>query len=141
MYAYEADGLGNHLLMDDANVPSLLSIPYLGYATADDPTYLATRAFALSRANPFHFAGIAAAGVGSPHTPPNHVWPIGVSMQALTTTDPVEVKALLSTLAATTAGTGLMHESFHVDDPATFTRPWFGWANSLFAEAVLSWLL
>lgn len=139
MYAYETDGLGNHVLMDDANVPSLLSIPYLGYVAADDPTYLATRAFVLSPTNPYHFAGTAAAGVGSPHTPPDHVWPIGLSMQALTATDPAEAEALLSTLATTTAGTGLMHESFHVDDPATFTRPWFGWANSLFAEAVLRW--
>src|SRR5687768_5759929 len=87
LYAYETDGLGNHLLMDDANVPSLLSIPYLGFLRADDPTYLATRAFVLSSENPFHFAGTAAAGIGSPHTPPNHIWPIGLSMQALTGTD------------------------------------------------------
>lgn len=140
VYAYETDGLGNHVLMDDANVPSLLSIPYLGYLTADDPTYRPTRAFVLSPANPFHFEGAAASGIGSPHTPPDHVWPIGLSMQALTAIDPVEAEALLSTLASTTAGTGLMHESFHVDDPATFTRPWFGWANSLFAEAVLHWI-
>ena len=140
VYAYETDGLGHHVLMDDANVPSLLAIPYLGYAMADDPAYLATRDFVLSSANPFHFAGTAAAGVGSPHTPPHHVWPIALSMEALTSTDPNDAEALLSTLAATTAGTGLMHESFHVDDPTRYTRPWFGWANSLFAEAVLHWL-
>ncbi len=140
IYAYETDGLGNHLLMDDANVPSLLSIPYLGYGAPDDPTYLATRAMVLSGANPFYFAGTAAAGVGSAHTPPQHVWPIGLSMQALTAVERDEAEALLSTLAETTAGTGLMHESFHVDDPGTVTRPWFGWANSLFAEAVLRWL-
>lgn len=140
IYAYETDGLGSHLLMDDANVPSLLSIPYLGYGASKDATYLATRALVSSSANPYFFSGAAAAGVGSPHTPPQHVWPIGLSMQAMTATDPAEAEALLATLAATTAGTGLMHESFHVDDPATFTRPWFGWANSLFAEAVLRWL-
>lgn len=140
IYAYETDGLGSHLLMDDANVPSLLSIPYLGYLPSDDPVYLATRAFVLSGGNPFCFAGTAAAGVGSAHTPPQHVWPIALSMQALTAVDPVEAESLLATLAATTAGTGLMHESFHVDDPATFTRPWFGWANSLYAEAVVRWL-
>lgn len=140
IYAYETDGLGNHLLMDDANVPSLLSIPYLGYRPPGDPVYLATRAFVLSGGNPFYFAGTAAAGVGSAHTPPQHVWPIALSMQALTAADPFEAESLLATLAATTAGTGLMHESFHVDDPATFTRPWFGWANSLYAEAVLRWL-
>ena len=140
IYAYETDGLGNHLLMDDANVPSLLSIPYLGYRLADDPVYLATRAFVLSRENPSFFSGSAAAGIGSPHTPDRYVWPIGISMQALTATDPAEVKALLSSLATTTAGTGLMHESFDVDDPSRYTRPWFGWANSLFAEAVLRWV-
>jgi len=140
IYAYETDGLGNHVLMDDANVPSLLSIPYLGYRPADDPTYLAARAFVLSTENPYFFDGRAATGVGSPHTPMRQVWPIGISMQALTATDPAEVEALLHTLATTTAGTGLMHESFDVDDPSRFTRPWFGWANSLFAEAVLRWL-
>jgi len=140
VYAYETDGLGGHVLMDDANVPSLLSIPYLGYRAPDDPTYVATRAFVLSSANPFCFSGTAATGVGSPHTPPRHVWPIALSMQALTAVDATEAETLIATLAATTAGTGLMHESFHVDDPATFTRSWFGWANSLFAEAVLRWL-
>ena len=140
IYAYETDGMGNHLLMDDANVPSLLSIPYLGYAAPDEPTYRATRAFVLSEANPYRYAGTAASGVGSPHTPARHVWPIALSTQALTATDPGEAEGLLRTLASTTAGTGLMHESFHVDDPSIYTRPWFGWANSLFAEAVLHWL-
>ena len=140
IYAYETDGLGSHLLMDDANVPSLLSIPYLGYLGPDDATYEATRRFVLGPTNPYYFAGRTAAGEGSPHTPPRHVWPIGLSIQALTATDSAEAEALLSTLAATTGGTSLMHESFHVDDPTVFTRPWFGWANSLFAEAVLDWL-
>lgn len=140
IYAYETDGLGNHLLMDDANVPSLLSIPYLGFLAADDPAYLGTRAFVLSDENPYFFEGRAATGVGSPHTPPRQAWPIGISMQALTATDLGEAERLLSSLASTTAGTGLMHESFDVDDPARFTRPWFGWANSLFAEAVLRWI-
>ena len=140
IYAYETDGLGNHLLMDDANVPSLLSIPYLGCQRADDPAYLATRAFVLSGENPYFFEGRAATGVGSPHTPPRQAWPIGISMQALTATDPGEAERLLTSLASTTAGTGLMHESFDVDDPTRFSRPWFGWANSLFAEAVLRWI-
>ena len=140
VYAYETDGLGNHLLMDDANVPSLLSIPYLGYRPADDPAYLATRAFVLSDQNRYFFSGSAATGIGSPHTPARQAWPIGISMQALTATDPGETERLLSSLATATAGTGLMHESFDVDDPSRFTRPWFGWANSLFAEAVLRWI-
>jgi meiotically up-regulated gene 157 (Mug157) protein len=138
IYAYETDGLGNHLIIDDANVPSLLSIPYLGYLAVDDPVYLATRDFVLSADNPYYFAGADAAGIGSPHTPPRHVWPIGLAMQSLTATDPDEAARLLDLLAKTTVGTGLMHESFHVDDPSVFTRPWFGWANSLFAEAVVA---
>ena len=138
IYAYETDGLGHHLLMDDANVPSLLSIPYLGYRPADDPLYLRTRRFILSPDNPTYFSGRHAAGVGSPHTPGGLVWPIALAMQGLTSTDPVEQQRLLETLATTTAGTHYMHESFHPDAPDHFTRPWFAWANSLFAEFLLT---
>ncbi|MBG1232006.1 glycoside hydrolase family 125 protein [Aestuariivirga litoralis] len=137
IYAYEVDGLGNSNLMDDANVPSLLAMPYLGYCEPDDPTYLATRAFALSAANPFYFSGVAARGIGSPHTPPNSIWPIALCMQGLTSSSRAEQLALLSTLLETDGGTGLMHESFDKDDPAQFTRPWFAWANSLFADFVM----
>ncbi|GHF43969.1 hypothetical protein HNQ07_001911 [Deinococcus metalli] len=142
VYAYETDGLGRHVLMDDANVPSLLALPYLGYAPADDPTYLNTRRMLLSAANPHYHAGTHAAGIGSPHTPGRRIWPIALCVQALTAAPGTaggrqEVRGLLDTLAATTAGTGLMHESFNPDDPRTFTRPWFAWANSLLAETVL----
>jgi uncharacterized protein len=137
VWAYEVDGLGNQLLMDDANVPSLLSAPYLGFCPPDDPTYLRTRALVLSSDNPFHYAGTTAAGIGSPHTYPGWIWPIALSMQGITATDHAERLALIDTLLATTAGTGLMHESFDVNEPANFSRPWFGWANSLFAEFVL----
>ena len=137
MYAYETDGLGRHNLMDDANVPSLLAMPYMGYCSTDDPAYLATRAFVLSAENPFYYGGTAASGIGSPHTPENHIWPIALCMQGLTSRSREERLALLAMLTSTDAGTGLMHESFHKDDPAAFTRPWFAWANSLFAEFVL----
>jgi meiotically up-regulated gene 157 (Mug157) protein len=137
IYVYETDGLGNHSLMDDANVPSLLSMPYLGYCAKEDPTYLATRKFVLSDENPFHFRGSAAAGIGSPHTPKDHIWPIALCMQALTSTSRDEKLSLLESLLVTDAETGLMHESFHKDDPTQFTRPWFAWANSLFAEMVM----
>lgn len=137
MWAYEVDGLGHQLLTDDANTPSLLSAPYLGFCPPDDPVYLATRAFVLSADNPTYYVGTAASGIGSPHTPPRFVWPMALTMQALTSTDPAEQEALVQTLLATTGGTGLMHEGFDVDDPAHFTRPWFGWANSLFAELLL----
>jgi meiotically up-regulated gene 157 (Mug157) protein len=137
IYAYEADGRGNHLLMDDANIPSLLALPYLGWCAPDDPLYLATRRFVLSEGNPFFFRGRAAAGVGSPHTPPRYIWHLALAMQGLTATDPRERTALIELLEATDAGTGLMHEGFDVDDPARFTRPWFAWANSMYSELVL----
>lgn len=138
IYAYETDGFGNHLLMDDANVPSLLSIPYLGYRSANDPIYRNTRRFVLSRDNPYYYEGIAGAGIGSPHTPDRYVWPIALAMQGLTSVDPEEQAVLLDVLLSTDAGTGYMHEGFHADDPNQYTRPWFAWANSLFAEYACS---
>ncbi|KHL92328.1 glycosyl hydrolase [Paenibacillus sp. IHB B 3415] len=140
IYAYETDGYGNYNLMDDANVPSLLSIPYLGYRPKEDPMYQRTRAFVLSGGNPCYYAGAYARGIGSPHTRAGYIWPIGLIMQGLTATDPEEKKGLLSQLAATTGGTGLMHESFDPDRPEVFTREWFGWANSLFGQFVTEWL-
>lgn len=137
IYAYETDGLGHHVLMDDANVPSLLSIPYLGYCGADDPVYRNTRRFVLSPENPYYFEGTAAKGIGSPHTPPDYIWHIALSMQGLTSTDPDECRMLLDLFERTDAGTGYMHEGFHKDDPEKFTRPWFAWSNSLFSEFVL----
>ena len=134
MYAYETDGLGNHLLMDDANSPSLLAMPYLGYCDKDDPIYQNTRKFILSPANPFYFEGKAAKGIGSPHTGKDRIWHISLVMQILTSTDPAEKEECLQTLANTHAGKNFMHESFHKDDPADFTRSWFAWANALFAQ-------
>jgi meiotically up-regulated gene 157 (Mug157) protein len=139
IYAYETDGLGHHHLMDDANVPSLLSIPYLGYTTADDPIYRNTRRFALSPHNPYYAVGRHARGIGSPHTPAGFIWPIALAMQGLTSTDPEERDELLDMLERTDADTGYMHEGFHPDDPTRYTRAWFAWANSLFSEFVLHW--
>ena len=134
IYAYETDGFGNYNLMDDANSPSLLSIPYLGYKPVQDPIYQNTRRFVLSPDNPYYYQGRAAKGVGSPHTPGNSIWHMGLVMQILTSTDPAEKKECLETLAKTHAGTYYMHESFDADDPTKFTRPWFAWANTLFAQ-------
>jgi meiotically up-regulated gene 157 (Mug157) protein len=139
IYAYEVDGLGNALLMDDANAPSLLSIPYLGYRPPTDAIYQNTRRFVLGPENPYYYTGQVAQGIGSCHTPQGYVWPLALAMQGLTTQDPAEHADVLRMLIASTAGTNLMHESFHPDQPQSFTRPWFGWANSLFAEFVLSW--
>ncbi len=137
VFAYEVDGLGNNLLADDANVPSLLSLPMLGWCPVDDPVYQSTRSLILSKANPYYYAGSAASGIGSPHTPPDQVWPIALAVQGLTSNDPAEKRDLLALLLATDGGTGMMHESFHVDDPTVFTRPWFSWANAMFCELAL----
>ncbi|WP_373229787.1 glycoside hydrolase family 125 protein [Cohnella sp.] len=138
IYAYETDGYGNYNLMDDANVPSLLSIPYLGYASKEDPIYCNTRRFILSAENPYYYAGEHAQGIGSPHTPKRYIWPISLAMQGLTSNDPEEIQSLVKVLTATDAQTGFMHEGFHADDPKQFTREWFAWANSLFAEFIYS---
>lgn len=134
IYAYETDGLGHYTLMDDANVPSLLSLPYLDVCGADDALYQRTRRYVLSGANPCYGAGKAAHGVGSWHTPRNYVWPIALCMQAMTTQSDDEAAEMLRMLLTTHAGTRLMHESFDPDQPETYTRAWFAWANSLFGE-------
>jgi len=136
IYAYETDGFGNYCLMDDAGTPGLMSIPYLGYTTADDPIYASTRRFALSKENPYYYEGKAARGIGSPHTPPGYIWHMALSMQGLTATTAEEKLEMIAMLEATDADTGFMHEGFHADDPTRFTRKWFAWSNSLFAQLV-----
>jgi meiotically up-regulated gene 157 (Mug157) protein len=137
VWAYEVDGFGNINWMDDANAPGLLSIAYLTGTLPTSPMYKATRAFALSESNPYFFKGSAAEGIGGPHVGMDFVWPMSITMRALTSTDDAEILTCLKTLRNTTAGTNFMHEAFHKDDPATFTRPWFAWANTLFGELVL----
>jgi hypothetical protein len=137
VFAYETDGLGNYSLMDDANVPSLLSIPYLGYVSADDPLYQNTRRFVLSEDNPYFFKGKAAQGIGSPHTPHRYIWHIALAMEGLTADRPEEKWRLIDLMVRTDAGTGMMHESFDADDPTQFTRKWFSWANMMFCELLL----
>ncbi|WP_420869593.1 glycoside hydrolase family 125 protein [Cohnella ginsengisoli] len=139
IFAYETDGLGAHGLMDDANVPSLLSIPYLGYVSAEDPVYANTRRFVLSSANPYYYEGTAARGIGSPHTPEGYVWPIALAMQGLTATDRTEKLRLLLLMADTDAGTEMMHEGFSADDPTVYSRPWFSWANMMFCELLMDY--
>jgi meiotically up-regulated gene 157 (Mug157) protein len=122
--------------MDDANVPSLLSLPYLGAMDSQDPVYQNTRRMLLSSHNPFYFAGKAAHGIGSPHTGIDLIWPMSITMRALTSQSDDEIRECLQLLRATHGGTGFMHESFHKDDPTKFTRKWFAWANTLFGELV-----
>lgn len=140
IYAYEVDGLGHNNLMDDANVPSLLSIPYLQYP-ADAGIYENTRRFVLSPDNPYYFSGKGASGIGSPHTPKGYIWPLALAVQGLTAQDPKEVALVLSELRASDTGDHLMHESFDPNDPTKFTRSNFGWACSLYAELVLNRLM
>ena len=136
MFAYEVDGLGHAALMDDANIPSLLSIPYMGYLPANDPTYQNTRRFILSDRNPYYFSGRYASGIGSPHTPHGYVWPLALVMQALTSTDPSETERVMGYIAASELGDHRLHESFDPDAPQTFTRADFAWPNALYAELV-----
>ena len=133
-FANEVDGRGNYFCYDDANVPSLLSAPYLGYCRADDEIYQNTRKFILSKNNPYYYEGKYAKGVGSPHTPEGYIWHIALSMQGLTSGSPEEITEILGMLENTDAGTYLMHEGFMADDPEKYTRPWFSWSCSLFAE-------
>jgi meiotically up-regulated gene 157 (Mug157) protein len=137
IWAYEVDGYGNALMMDDSNAPGLLSQAYLGCCALSDPLYQRTRHFVLSASNPYYFRGRAAEGGGSPHTGLNIVWPMAIVYRALTTTDEREIRQCLRWLRDTTAGTGFIHESFDKDDPSKFTRPWFAWVNTLFGELVV----
>jgi uncharacterized protein len=137
IYAYEVDGFGNKLFMDDANVPSLLSLPYLGCCSVDDAVYKNTRKYLFSKNNPYFFKGKAAEGIGTPHTLIDRIWTISITMQALTANDDEEIIRCLQYLKATHAETGFMHESFNKDDATDFTRKWFAWANSLFGELIL----
>jgi uncharacterized protein len=135
--AFEVDGFGNQLFMDDANVPSLLALPYLGCIAGSDPLYLNTRKFILSPDNPWFFSGKAGVGIGGPHVGEEMIWPLSIIMQAITSRDENEIRACLQILKRTHADTGFMHESFHKDNPAKYTRKWFAWANTLFGELIL----
>jgi meiotically up-regulated gene 157 (Mug157) protein len=137
IWAFEVDGFGGRYLMDDSNVPSLLSLPYLGFCAKDDPLYRNTRAFCLSGSNPYFFEGKAAYGIGSPHTEPETIWPMSILMRALTSEDDAEITECLRLLKTTDAGTDFIHESFHKDNPARFSRPWFSWANTLLGELIV----
>ena len=137
IYAFEVDGFGNRFLMDDANVPSLLAMPYLGDVERTDPIYENTRRFVWSEANPYFFRGTAGEGIGGPHIGYDMVWPMSIMMKAFTSTDDAEIKECVEMLMTTDAGTGFMHESFHKDNPQKFTRAWFAWQNTLFGELIL----
>ena len=138
IYAYEVDGRGHANVMDDANIPSLLSIPYFGYLPKTNSLYLATRRFALSDRNPYFFRGKYAEGIGSPHTPHGYVWPLALCVQALTATDDKEVDQLFGWIAASDVGDHRLHESFNAEWPESYTREDFAWPNALYAELIMT---
>lgn len=137
IYAYEVDGYGSRFLMDDANVPSLLAMAYLGDVPADDPIYMNTRRFVWSESNPYFHRGAAGEGIGGPHIWSDVIWPMSVMMKAFTSDDDEEITECICQLMTTDAGTGFMHESFHKDNSELFTREWFAWQNTLFGELIL----
>ena len=137
IYAFEVDGFGNRMLMDDANVPSLLAMPYFGDMDVNDPVYQNTRRFVWSKDNPYFFKGKAGEGIGGPHIGYDMIWPMSIMMKAFTSQDDQEIKECIKMLMATDAGTGFIHESFHKDNPTKFTRAWFAWQNTLFGELIL----
>jgi len=137
IYAYEVDGFGNQLLSDDANVPSLLALAYMGDVSLNDPIYQNTRRFVWSEDNPYFFKGKAGEGIGGPHIGYDMIWPMSIMMKAFTSTNDKEIKHCIEMLMKTDAGTGFMHESFHKNDAKHFTRAWFAWQNTLFGELIL----
>ncbi len=137
LYAFEVDGYGNAYFMDDANVPSLLAMPYLDTISKDDPIYKNTRDFVLSKDNPYFFKGTAGEGIGGPHVGYDMIWPMSIIMRAMTSSDDKEIKYCISMLRNSDANTGFMHESFNKDNPAKFTRKWFAWVNTLFGELIM----
>ncbi|GHH10530.1 hypothetical protein GCM10008023_08400 [Sphingomonas glacialis] len=137
VWAYEVDGFGNALFMDDANVPSLSGLAYLGCAALRDPLWRRTRDAAWSDANPYFFRGAAGEGIGGPHVGLRQIWPMSLIVRALSSDDPAVIRRCLKTLRDSDAGTGFIHESFDQDDPARFTRRWFAWANGLFGELIV----
>ncbi|MDR1881430.1 MAG: glycoside hydrolase family 125 protein [Prevotella sp.] len=137
IYAFEVDGYGTYSLMDDANVPSLLALAYLGDVDVDDPVYRNTRNYVWSEDNPYFFKGKAGEGIGGPHIGYDMVWPMSIMMKAFTSRDDKEIQACVKMLMDTDADTGFIHESFHKDDPKNFTRKWFAWQNTLFGELIL----
>lgn len=135
--AYEVDGFGNYYKMDDANIPSLLSLPYLGFMAKDDKLYLNTRKFVLSEDNPYFFQGEENEGIGGPHVGMDYIWPMSIIVRGLTSIEDEEIQECLAMLVRTTAGRNFMHEAFRPNSPESFTRHWFSWANSLFGEFIV----
>lgn len=155
MYAFEVNGTNadvnsaeGKLLMDAANIPSLISAPWLGYCEVDDPTYLNTRAFTLSDDNPYYYEGTYASGIGDPHDMVGSSadlhkeipvpWHMSIAMQGLTSMDDAEIITCVEYMTNTTGGTFVMHEAFNANNPNDYSRDYFTWPCSLYAHLVLT---
>ncbi|KND91715.1 hypothetical protein TOPH_03818 [Tolypocladium ophioglossoides CBS 100239] len=137
IFAFETNGFGGEYVMDDANVPSLVSLPYLGFLPRSDATYKKTKAALFSSANPYYAAGKAFSGIGGPHVGPDYPWPMSQVSGIFGTDDDKEIKERLSIILQNSAELGLIHESINIHKSSDYTRPWFAWANSYFAEMIL----
>ncbi len=136
MYPYEVDGLGNYVLMDDANLPNLLTMPFMGLVAHYDPLYINTRRFVLSHDNPYYYSGRYGDGLGSPHTRTGWVWPLGIIGEAMTAFTASEVAESIEELRVLDGERGLIYESVDPNRPWLYTRNDFGWANALYAELI-----
>jgi len=135
IWAYEIDGYGNTVQMDDANAPGLLSLPYLD-SSPDAALYARTRRFVWSERNPWFFRGSAGEGIGGPHIGRDSIWPMSQILYALTSDSGIEIRTMIRILKRSAAATGFIHETYNRNDSAIFTRAWFAWANTLFGELI-----
>ncbi|MBW0542268.1 hypothetical protein O181_081983 [Austropuccinia psidii MF-1] len=138
VYAYEVDPYGSRAIMDDARVPSLLSLPYFGYTGLANPIYLTTRKMILSpKGNPYLFHGQQAAGIGSPSTVIPQIWPMSLVSKLMSSESDYEIRDALNTLLITAEGHGYISQTFNAHRKNDYTKPYYAWANSYFAEAIL----
>ncbi|KAJ2893411.1 hypothetical protein MKZ38_008691 [Zalerion maritima] len=137
VFAYEVDGFGSAVMMDDANYPSLLALPLMGFVEKDDEVYKNTRKMLLSKkGNPYYLDGLDFHGIGGPHIGLVNAWPMSLLNQARTSDDDTEIMECID-LVLSVSRLGLIHESVNVNFAMSYTRSWFAWANGVFANTIL----